>query len=136
MANVNLAPGKVQGQILQLIENWARAVRERDLQNILAFHADDIVMYDVPKPFQSKGIEAYRKTWDIFFAFTKPGVFDITELNIFANDNIAFCFATMKCADKSNSNDYVDLDFRLTMGLKKINDQWTIIHEHHSVPSE
>jgi ketosteroid isomerase-like protein len=30
----------------------------------------------------------------------------------------------------------VDLDFRLTVGLRKIDCQWTIVHEHHSVPSE
>ena len=123
-------------QIRQLVENWAKAVRERDLQNILAYHSDDIVMYDVPKPFQSIGIDAYRKTWDTFFAYTKPGVFDIQQLNIFADNNFAFCYATMKCGDKSNSEDYLELDFRLTIGLKKTNNQWTIIHEHHSIPSQ
>jgi len=123
-------------QIRQLIETWAAAVRKGDITAILAHHADNIVMYDVPKPFQSVGLEAYRKTWDTFFAFTKPGVFDIQELHIVAGEEVAFCYATMKCADKSNTVEYVDLDFRLTVGLKKINDRWTILHEHHSIPSE
>jgi ketosteroid isomerase-like protein len=123
-------------QIRQLIERWAAAVRGRDLATILAHHAEDIVMYDVPKPFQSVGMDAYRKTWDTFFTYTKPGVFDIQELHIVVDKNVAFCFAAMKCADKSNSIEYIELDFRLTVGLKKINDQWIIIHEHHSIPSE
>ena len=123
-------------QIRQLVENWAKAVRNNDIEAILSNHSDDIVMYDVPKPFQTVGIDAYRKTWDTFFAFTIPGVFDIQKLHIVADENVAFCFATMKCADKSNSVEFVDLDFRLTIGLQKINDQWTIIHEHHSIPSE
>ncbi|HXS36901.1 MAG TPA: nuclear transport factor 2 family protein [Flavipsychrobacter sp.] len=122
-------------QIRQLVEDWAKAVRNKDINGILAHHSDDIVMYDVPKPFQSIGIEAYRKTWDVFFSFTKPGVFDIQELHVFADENVSFCYATMKCADKSDSADYIDLDFRLTIGLRKINDQWTIVHEHHSVPA-
>lgn len=136
MANNITKPNENEIQVRQLVENWAKAVRDGDLQNILAHHADDIVMFDVPKPFQSVGIEAYRETWDLFFRYTKPGVFDIQQLNIFADDHIAFCFATMKCADKSNSADFVELDFRLTIGLKKINDEWIIIHEHHSIPSE
>src|SRR4051812_8119413 len=123
-------------QIRQLVEDWASAVRSKNMQAILAHHSDDIVMYDVPKPFQSVGIDAYRKTWDTFFAYTKLGVFDIQELHIVADENLSFCFATMKCADKSNSDEFVELDFRLTIGLKKINNQWTIIHEHHSIPSE
>jgi ketosteroid isomerase-like protein len=129
-------PPENEIQIKQLIENWAKAVRDRDLQKILAYHSDDIVMYDVPKPFQSVGIDAYRKTWDIFFKYTKPGIFDIQELSVFADSNIAFCFATMKCADKSSSSDYIELDFRLTIGLKKIHEQWTIVHQHHSIPGE
>src|SRR4051794_39729730 len=58
-------PNENEIEIRQLVETWAGAVRNRDLQNILAYHSQDIVMYDVPKPFQSRGIEAYSKTWDI-----------------------------------------------------------------------
>lgn len=123
-------------QIKGLIENWAKAVRDRDIDTILAHHSKDIVMFDVPEPFQSIGIDEYKKTWDLFFRYTKQGVFDIETLNIVADENVAFCFATMKCSDKSDTGDFVDLPFRLTIGLKKINDQWIIVHEHHSIPSK
>jgi len=136
MSNYNLNTSENEIQIRQIIEDWAAAVRSGDINKILAHHSGDIVMYDVPKPFQSIGMDAYRKTWNMFFAFTKPGVFDIQELHVVADQQVAFCYATMKCADKSNSAEYAELDFRLTVGLKKINGQWTIIHEHHSVPSE
>jgi ketosteroid isomerase-like protein len=122
-------------QIRTLIENWAAAVRNRDMDAILAHHSADMVMYDVPPPFQSIGIEDYRKTWDLFFKYTKAAVFDIRELNITAGEHVAFCFATMECSDKSDTGEFVNLPFRLTIGLKKTGDQWIIIHEHHSVPS-
>jgi uncharacterized protein (TIGR02246 family) len=122
--------------IRQLVENWAKAVRNNDIDAILVHHADDVIMFDVPEPFQSVGIDAYRKTWDLFFKCTKPGVFDIQELKIIADENVAFCIATMKCSDGSNSIDFEPLDFRLTIGLKKINNEWTIIHEHHSIPAK
>jgi len=124
-----------ESQIRQLIEDWALAVRNRDIQKIMAHHSSDMIMFDVPEPFQSTGLDEYRKTWDLFFAFTKQGVFDIRSLNIVAGEDVAFCYATMQCADKSGTPDFVDLPFRLTIGLKKINGQWTILHEHHSVPS-
>jgi uncharacterized protein (TIGR02246 family) len=127
---------KSKAEVRQLVENWAEAVRKRDLQNILVNHSDDIVMFDVPKPFQSIGMDAYRKTWNTFFQYTKAGVFDIQEMDVVADNNVAFCFATMKCEDRHGRNNYVELDFRLTIGLKKINGQWTIVHEHHSIPSE
>ncbi len=122
-------------QIEQLITNWAAAVRKKDIAKILAHHSPDIVMYDVPEPFESVGIASYRKTWDIFFKYTKPGEFDILEIRIFADEQVGFAFAKMQCADKSHSADYLPLDFRLTVGLKKMDGQWTIVHEHHSVPA-
>jgi uncharacterized protein (TIGR02246 family) len=122
-------------QIKQLIEDWAKAVRNKDIDGILAHHSADFVMYDVPGPFQSIGLDAYRKTWDLFFKYTRPGVFDIHEMNIVAGDTVAFVYAKMQCADKSNTADFVPLDFRLTIGLQKIKGQWIILHEHHSVPA-
>src|SRR6201992_2159903 len=113
-------------QIRTLIENWAAAVRNNEMDGILAHHSADIMMFDVPPPFQSTGIDAYRKTWDIFFKYTKQGVFDIQSLEIFAGDDVAFCVATMKCEDGSGGKDYEPLDFRLTVGLKKLNNEWMI----------
>jgi len=63
--------------IRQIIEDWAKAVRYRDMGGIMANHAANIVMFDVPELFQSTGIDPYCKTWGIFFRHTKPGVFDI-----------------------------------------------------------
>jgi len=122
--------------IRALIENWAQAVRRKDYDAILAHHSKDIVMYDVPEPFQSVGIDAYKETWDTFFSGTQLGGFDIQELRIVADENVAFCFATMKCLNRNAGGVYEPLDFRLTIGLKKVNGEWTILHEHHSIPSK
>ncbi|HET7002162.1 MAG TPA: nuclear transport factor 2 family protein [Puia sp.] len=122
-------------QVRNLIENWAKAVRQKNIDGILAFHSENLVMYDVPEPFQSVGLEAYRKTWDIFFKYTKPGVFDIHEIHIIAADDVAFVFGRMQCSDKAGREDYIPLNFRITIGLKKMNGQWMILHEHHSIPA-
>ena len=46
--------------IRELVENWVAAVRRHDMPGILAHHSEDIVMFDVPPPFQSVGIDAYK----------------------------------------------------------------------------
>jgi len=79
-----------ENEIRRLVEEWAKAVRERNLDGILAHHSSDIVMFDVPPPFQSVGIDAYRKTWELFFSGTEPDRFDIHELKIFTGDDVAF----------------------------------------------
>jgi ketosteroid isomerase-like protein len=122
-------------QIEKLIYEWANAVKHRNIDDILAHISADIVMFDVPPPFEITGIDDYKKTWtNSFFNGTKEGVFEILDLNIEADENIAFCIAKMKCS-VDNKGQFEDLHFRLTIGLKKINSKWTIVHEHHSIPA-
>ena len=122
-------------QIRRLIEDWAAAVRTRDTEKILAYHAADFVLFDVPPPFQSVGLEAYESTWETFYRYTKPGVFNFHELKIVASDEVAFAIATMWCEDNADGKGYQHLDFRLTIGLQKIGGEWLIVHEHHSIPA-
>ncbi|MGH9881033.1 MAG: YybH family protein, partial [Pyrinomonadaceae bacterium] len=125
-----------EAAIRDLVENWAKAVRHQDLNGILANHSPDILMFDVPRPLQSRGIEAYRKTWDLFFAWAKDyGVFDILEMNVTAGNDVAFVTALMRCAGTEANGEKSELDFRLTIGLRKTNGQWTVMHEHHSIPA-
>ena len=87
-----------EGQIRALIEAWADAVRRHDMPSILAHHEQNIVMFDLPPPLQSKGMEEYKRTWDLFFNSHKPSqAFDIEELNIAVGDDIAFAFGIMRC---------------------------------------
>jgi uncharacterized protein (TIGR02246 family) len=130
------AKAKDESEIRELIENWARAVRTKDLDGILDRHAPEILMFDVPPPIQSMGREAYKKTWDVFFAWAKDtGVFDIVELNITAGSDVAFATALMRCAGTEANGGKTELDFRLTVGLRKIDGRWIVTHEHHSLPA-
>src|SRR5215471_9575544 len=122
--------------IRELVENWARAVRAKDLDGILANHSIDILMFDVPPPMQSKGIEAYRKTWNLFFSWSdEPVVFDIKDIDITAGVDVAFVAALMRCAGTEKKGERIELEFRLTIGLRKIEGQWMVLHEHHSIPA-
>jgi uncharacterized protein (TIGR02246 family) len=129
-------PSTNEAAIRTLLENWASAVRARDFKGILANHSRDMLMFDLPGPLQSKGIEAYRKTWDAFYAWSDdPVVFAFSEINITAGDDVAFVAALMRCSGTEKNGERIALEFRLTIGLRKIADQWTISHEHHSIPA-
>ena len=127
---------KDEAAIRELVESWAKAVRTKNLNGILANHSTDVLMFDVPPPLQSSGIEAYKKTWELFFSWSQDsGVFDITEMNIAAGDDVAFVTALMRCAGTEENGERIELEFRLTIGLRKIGGQWIVMHEHHSIPA-
>jgi ketosteroid isomerase-like protein len=127
-----------ESQIRALIEAWAGAVRRHDLSDILAHHGQDIVMFDVPPPLQSRGMNEYEKTWDLFFRYHKPSqAFDIEDLAITAGEDVAFAVAIMRCGSGTFTGPPAESGFlfRLTIGLRKVDGDWCIAHEHHSVPS-
>jgi ketosteroid isomerase-like protein len=92
----------------------------------------------LPPPLQCKGIEAYEKTWGLLFRYHKPDTaFDFRELTVTAGTDVAFAVAIMWCGPDSSSNP-MDKDgflFRPTIGLRKVDGDWRITHEHHSVPA-
>ena len=57
----------------------------------------------------------------------------LAELDITAGNDLAFATALMHCGGIEPNDKKVDLDFRLTICLRKIDGHWTVMH--HSVPA-
>ncbi|RZQ59511.1 YybH family protein [Amycolatopsis suaedae] len=121
-------------QIRDLIERWATAVHDGDLDTVLADHAPGIVMFDVPPPEQGvRGIDAYRDTWPGFFEWQASGaMFEIESLEVTAGTDVAFAFALLRCGTPTELDREPERRLRLTIGLTKVEDRWTVTHEHHS----
>ncbi len=117
-----------------LIDRWARAVHAGDLDGVLAKHADDIVMFDVPPPEDGvRGIEAYKQTWPPFFEWQASGaVFEIVSLDVTAGQDVAYAYALLRCGTVQDLAERPDNRLRLTIGLRKEGDRWVVAHEHHS----
>jgi ketosteroid isomerase-like protein len=86
-----------------------------------------MVMFDVPEPIQARGIPEYRETWELFFRNCPPGdgSFRLHELVVEAGDRVAFAHSLLDAGDDR---------CRLTVGLRKVDGEWVIVHEHHSSP--
>lgn len=125
-----------ESELLEIIQRWSKAVRDEDFEAIRAHHEPGILMFDVPPPFLSRGIDAYMETWKLFYKFApRPVKFDFDDIQIHAGDKVAFATATGHCRNIEPDGQIVPLDFRLTMGFRKIDDHWLIVHEHHSLPA-
>ena len=122
-------------EIRTLVERWAAAVHRGDLDAVLADHADDIVMFDVPPPQDGvRGIEAYRETWPGFFGYQAAGAsFDVLELHVEQGEDVAYAWALLRCG---MPGDDPDRRLRLTLGLRRQDGRWVVAHEHHSFPDE
>lgn len=124
-------------QIRTLIEGWAEAVHGADLAGVLADHAEDIVMFDVPPPYGGvRGLDAYRDTWPPFFEWQAQGAsFEIESLEITAGEDVAYAYALLRCGTPAEFAANPDNRLRLTLGLRREGDRWLVAHEHHSFPA-
>jgi uncharacterized protein (TIGR02246 family) len=122
-------------QIRALIERWANAVQRQDIETIVADHATDMLMFDVPPPNELRGIAAYRNSWAPFFEhFKHGGVFAIERLDITAGADVAFATALLQCGTRQELEKNPTTRLRLTVGLRRERDRWIVAHEHHSYP--
>jgi uncharacterized protein (TIGR02246 family) len=121
-------------QIHTLIERWATAVHTGDLDTVLADHAPDIVMFDVPPPQQGiRGIDDYRDSWPGFFTWQASGaLFELESLDVTAGTDVAFVFGLLRCGKPEDFVRDPEYRLRLTIGLRKLDGRWTVTHEHHS----
>jgi uncharacterized protein (TIGR02246 family) len=126
-----------EAAIRALITRWADAVHAGNLDAVLADHDPDIVMFDVPPPYDGlRGIDAYRDSWPPFFEWQRQGAsFEIVELDVTAGDDVAFAWALLRCGKPEEFEANPDNRLRLTIGLRKVNGRWVVTHEHHSFPS-
>ena len=121
-------------QIRALLERWAAAVHDGDMDLVLADHDPKIVMFDVPPPFRGvRGIAAYRDSWPGFFEWQRSGaVFEIESLDVVAGADVAFAYALLRCGTPADFSREPEQRLRLTVGLRKIEGHWVVQHEHHS----
>jgi uncharacterized protein (TIGR02246 family) len=121
-------------QVRTLIERWAEAVHAGDMDEVLADHADDIVMFDVPPPHDGvRGIDDYRATWPPFFEWQAHGAsFEIMSLDVTAGDAVAYAHALLRCGTQQQLAEHPETRLRLTIGLRKEDGRWVVAHEHHS----
>ena len=118
----------------ELVRRWATAVHAGDLATVLADHADDIVMFDVPPPEDGvRGIAAYRETWPPFFEWQATGAsFEIVTLDVVAGADVAYAYALPRCGTPGELAADPAKRLRLTLGLRRQDGRWVVAHEHHS----
>jgi ketosteroid isomerase-like protein len=77
------------------------------------------------------------ETWEKFLSCSeKPVVFDFHDVKVTAGKDVAFATAIGRCVSVDLNGKREELEFRLTMGLRKMDGSWRVMHEHHSLPAE
>jgi ketosteroid isomerase-like protein len=80
-----------EAQIRAVIDDWADALRAKDVGGVMSHYAVDIVSFDLAPPLQYVGAAALRKSLAEWFSrWHGPIGYEIRDLSITASEDAAF----------------------------------------------
>jgi ketosteroid isomerase-like protein len=124
-------------QIQALFDRWAKAFEAKDVDGVMAIYAPGAALtaYDIVPPLQFKGADSYRKDYrDFFSQFDGPIHVQVSDDHIVAGSDTALAYGLERLTGKLTNGTPVDMWLRYTEGLRLIDGQWRVVHEHISVP--
>ena len=128
-----------EAEIRLHLDRWAGAFHDRDIDRIMAVYASgaDLTAYDIAPPLEYTGSDAYRGSYENFLAlFDGPIQVEFRDLRIVAGTDVAFIHTLEHMSGPMTGGEQFDLWMRVTSGLRKINGEWRIEHDHVSIPTD
>jgi ketosteroid isomerase-like protein len=126
-----------EAQIRQRVEDWAKAIHERDLDRVLSLYSPDIVSFDLDPPLRYAGMDNKRRAWQEFFkVHTGPVGYDVRDLNVTTEGEIAFAHSLNHVSGTLAGGRTSDMWVRWTACFRRIGGIWMVVHEQVSVPAD
>jgi ketosteroid isomerase-like protein len=126
---------KDEAVIRQKIETLVEAIRAMDLEKVMPIYAPNLVSFDIEPPLQHLGAEGKRKNWTrAFSAYEPPLGYEIRDLTITVGDDVAFVRSLAHVSGTLKNGSKSAYWVRWTTCLRKIDENWLIVHDQISVP--
>ncbi len=117
--------------VAEVLERWVQALRDKDVDTVRACHTDDFLQFSLAPPLVADRERKFLQGW--FGTWEGPISYNLRDLVIEADETLAFSHSLNHLSGLQNGQT-VDIWFRETKGLRKVNGHWKIAHEHQSVP--
>ena len=124
-----------QREIAAIVDAWAEATRQNDLDAIMAFHDPGVRTFDCHSVFEFRGAEPYRQFYAACLACMQGGMtFDIDGLDIEVEGNLAFAHFMVRCGATGTDGTRHLGRLRSTLCFRRVGGDWRIVHAHCSAP--
>ncbi len=122
--------------IHQRIETLAEGIRNKNLDQVMAHYAPEVVAFDLMPPLEVRGIAAYRKNFEKWFASMAGRIsYEMMDLHIATDDTHAFVHCLSHVTGGRAGGGRADYWVRVSSGWRKVHGEWLVAHEHISMPT-
>jgi ketosteroid isomerase-like protein len=126
-----------EADIRKRAEDWAKAIRAKDIDAVMSFYAPNIVSFDLDPPLRYVGTENKRRAWQEFFAAHTGQIgYETRELNVTMQGELAFVHSLNHVKGALANGHNSDMWVRWTACFQRIDGVWLIVHDHVSVPAD
>src|SRR5437773_2069356 len=113
--------------IRQRVEDYAKAVREKDIDRVMSLYAPKIVSFDINPPLQYARSDYKRRAWQEFFAtYTGPVAYEVRDLNVTTHGELAFVHSLNHVKGTLASGHITNLWVRWTASFRRIDGVWLV----------
>jgi uncharacterized protein (TIGR02246 family) len=123
--------------IQRRVQDWTKAIRERDIDGVMRLYAPDVVSFDLDPPLRYAGTDAKRRAWQVVFAaFAGPISYEVCDLRVTSYGEIAFAHGINHVSGTLSGGHVTDMWVRWTACFRRIDGVWLVVHDHVSVPAD
>jgi uncharacterized protein (TIGR02246 family) len=128
-------PAGDDARIRKAMKALAQAIRDKDVDGVMAHYAPDIVTFDLPTPLQVRGVDAYRKNFEKWFDSVQGAIdYEMRDVSVAVSGDLAIGHYLGHVRSSRKNPDLSDYWVRVTSELRKMNGKWLVTHEHVSMP--
>lgn len=122
--------------IRDVMEKRVAAIAARDAPAAMAVLAPDLVVFELAGPLRIsaaqatdvEAMQAWLDSWD------GPIETEVSSLEIHVSGDVAFCHSLNRLRATRWGGQAVDFWMRSTLGLRRRDGEWKVVHGHTSVP--
>jgi ketosteroid isomerase-like protein len=132
-----LTGSSVEAVLRRRIEDLVQAIRDKNLDHLMTFYAQDVVVFDVRPPLEARGADVYRGNFEQWFAaFEGPLDFELIELRIVPGERAAFShYLGLVTGTRPGGDRKSGYWVRGTTCFERRDGPWLVTHEHISMPT-
>lgn len=124
-----------EAAIRRMMTAWSRALEAKDLDGLTADYAPDAVLYDAIPPYKTIGAGNIRQVWANCLPYF-PDQFksEHRDVSIHVAGDTAFLHCMHHFIPTPADHPCGQTWMRVTVGYRRIDSKWKVVHEHVSIP--
>jgi ketosteroid isomerase-like protein len=133
----NVSSQTGEAEIRTWLDQFIKVFTQKNVDEIMALYADDVVAYDIVPPLQYVGKQAYRKDYETFLAQYQGNLrVGVKDLHVGAVGDLGYATGLELIGGTLANGQKSEVWLRFTSLFRRVNGKWLDFHDHVSVPTD